>query len=100
MWENGYASLYPRIARLGDLRSPSCTVERFFAEMEQGGTMKTYTVRCEWDSTGWWVVTVPELPGAVSQARRLDQVSGDVAEVVELMTGEKPGTYVIEIETV
>jgi len=34
--------------------------------------MKTYAVRCEWDSTGWWVVTVPELPGAVSQARRLE----------------------------
>jgi len=62
--------------------------------------MKTYTVRSEWDSTGWWVVTVPELPGVVSQARRLDQVAGDVAEVVELMTGEKPGTYAIEIEPV
>jgi predicted RNase H-like HicB family nuclease len=62
--------------------------------------MKTYTVRCERDSTGWWVVTVPELPGAVSQARRLDQVSGDVAEVVELMTGQKPGTFAMEIETV
>jgi predicted RNase H-like HicB family nuclease len=62
--------------------------------------MMTYAVRCGWDSTGWWVVTVPELPGAVSQARRLNQVAGDVAEVVELMTGEKPGTYAIEIETV
>ncbi|MGA3147878.1 MAG: type II toxin-antitoxin system HicB family antitoxin [Acidimicrobiales bacterium] len=62
--------------------------------------MKTYTVRCEWDSTGRWVVTVSELPGAVSQARRLDQVAGDVAEVIELMTGEKPGTYAIEIEPV
>ena len=62
--------------------------------------MKTYTVRCEWDSTGWGVVTVPELLGAVSEARRLDQVSGDVAEVVELMTGEKPGTYAIEVEPV
>ena len=29
--------------------------------------MKTYTVRCEWDSTGWWVVTVLELAGAVSR---------------------------------
>ena len=37
--------------------------------------------------------------GQLSQARRLDQVSGDLAEVVELMTGEKPGTYAIEIET-
>ncbi|MCL5444540.1 MAG: transcriptional regulator [Actinobacteria bacterium] len=62
--------------------------------------MKTYTARCEWDSTGWWVVTVPELPGAISQARRLDQVPGDVAEVVELMTQEKPGTYAINVEPV
>jgi predicted RNase H-like HicB family nuclease len=62
--------------------------------------MKTYTVRREWDSTGWWVMTVPELPGAVSQARRLSQGSGDVAEVVELMTGEKPGKYAIEVEQV
>jgi hypothetical protein len=23
--------------------------------------MKAYTVRCEWDSTGLWVATVPEL---------------------------------------
>ncbi|MDA8072169.1 MAG: type II toxin-antitoxin system HicB family antitoxin [Actinomycetota bacterium] len=60
--------------------------------------MKTYTVRCEWDTTGWWVVTVPELPGAISQARHLDQVPGDVAEVIELMTGERPGTYVLLTE--
>ena len=60
--------------------------------------MKTYTVQCEWDPTGWWVVTVPELPGAISQARRLDQVPGDVAEVIELMTGEKHGTYTLATE--
>jgi hypothetical protein len=38
--------------------------------------MKTCMVPCECDSTGWWVVTVPELPGAASQARCLDQMSG------------------------
>lgn len=68
-------------------------------EMTEQGNMKTYTVRCEWDATGWWVLTVPELPGAISQVRHRNQVPGDVAEVVELMTGEQPGTYAIEIET-
>jgi predicted RNase H-like HicB family nuclease len=100
MWENGSASLYPRIARLGDLRSPSCTVERFFAEREEGRDDEDLHGAMRVDSNGWWVVTVPELPGAVSQARRLEQVSGDVAEVVELMTGEKPGAYAIEVEQV
>ncbi len=55
-------------------------------------------MRCEWDATGWWVVTVPELPGAISQARHLDQAPGDVAEVIELMTGESHGTYVLLTE--
>lgn len=60
--------------------------------------MKTYTVRAEWDTTGWWVVTVPDLPGAITQSRRLDQVSDDVAEVIELMTGETPGSYEIDLQ--
>ena len=43
-------------------------------------------------------MTVPELPGAISQARHLDQVPGDVAEVIEVMTGESHGTYVLLTE--
>lgn len=49
-----------------------------------------FTARCEWDDTGWWVVTVPGLAGAVSQARRLDQVPQNVVEVVSLLTGSRP----------
>ncbi|MPZ26153.1 MAG: transcriptional regulator [Micromonosporaceae bacterium] len=60
--------------------------------------MKTYTVRAEWDTTGWWVVTVPDIRGAITQSRRLDQVAGDVAEVIELMTGETPGSYEIDLQ--
>jgi predicted RNase H-like HicB family nuclease len=60
--------------------------------------VNTYTVRCEWDDTGWWVVTVPDIPGAITQTRRLDQVEKDVAEVIELMTGETPGAYAIELD--
>ncbi len=60
---------------------------------------KTYVVRCEWDDTGWWVVTVPEVPGAVTQSRRLDHVARDLAEVLSLLTGEAPGAYELAVET-
>ena len=48
----------------------------------------SYRVNAEWDSTGWWVVTVPDVPGAITQCRRLDQVPVDAAEVIEIQTGE------------
>lgn len=53
----------------------------------------SYRVNAEWDSTGWWVVTVPDVPGAITQCRRLDQVPADAAEVIEIQTGDevKPG---------
>jgi predicted RNase H-like HicB family nuclease len=60
---------------------------------------KTYVVRCEWDDTGWWVVTVPEVPGAVTQSRRLDHVARDVAEVLSLLTGEAAEAYELAVET-
>ena len=33
---------------------------------------------------GWWAVEVPELPGLFTQAKRLDQVVGMVADAAEL----------------
>lgn len=59
--------------------------------------MTTYTARCEWDPTGWWAVTVPEVPGALTQSRRLDQVPEDAAEAIELMTGATPDDYRLEV---
>lgn len=58
----------------------------------------SYTVHAEWDETGWWVVTVPAVPGAVSQCKRLDQVRVDATEVIEIQTGEEldPTTLTIE----
>ena len=35
--------------------------------------MKTYTARCERDGD-WWIVTVPELDGVFTHAKRLDRV--------------------------
>lgn len=46
-----------------------------------------YRVDAEWDDTGWWVVTVPDVPGAITQTRRLDQVAADAAEIIEIQTG-------------
>ena len=36
-------------------------------------------------SGGWWAITVPELPGVFSQARRLDQVETMAREAIALM---------------
>lgn len=34
---------------------------------------------------GWWTVTVPEVDGAITQAKRLDQVPAMVADAVSLL---------------
>jgi predicted RNase H-like HicB family nuclease len=62
--------------------------------------VKTYRIECEWDETGWWVVTIPEVSGAVTQCKRLDKVPDDVGEVLELLTGKKPGTYELDVHTI
>ncbi|MEX1164319.1 MAG: type II toxin-antitoxin system HicB family antitoxin [Nitriliruptor sp.] len=60
--------------------------------------MTVYDVHATWDDTGWWIVTVPDLgPSAVTQCRRLDQAERDVAEVIELLTGEMPGSYALTL---
>jgi len=57
-----------------------------------------YTVRAEWDDTGCWVVTVPAVPGAISQSTRLDQVRTDAAEVIEIQTGQPVSPKDLDIE--
>lgn len=59
--------------------------------------MSTYDVRAEWDDTGWWVVTVPDVLGAITQCRRLDQVPTDIAEAIGLITGTEPATDAIRL---
>lgn len=36
-------------------------------------------------SGDWWAVSVPEVPGAFTQAKRLDQVPAMVADAVALL---------------
>ncbi|RIJ76635.1 hypothetical protein D1871_11220 [Nakamurella silvestris] len=37
-------------------------------------------------SGGWWAVSVPEVEGLFTQAKRLDQIPAMVADAVELLT--------------
>jgi predicted RNase H-like HicB family nuclease len=45
---------------------------------------KTYTVRYELDETGWWLATVPAIPGCHTQARTLDQAEIRIREAMAL----------------
>jgi len=63
--------------------------------------MKTYTVVAERDDAGWWAVRIPELPGVLTQARRLDQVEGFAREAIELAisVGHAPkGKYAVRVD--
>jgi len=46
--------------------------------------MKSYTVLAERDEAGWWAVRIAELPGVLTQARRLDQVEAFAREAIDL----------------
>lgn len=58
----------------------------------------SYAVHAEWDDTGWWVITVPAVPGAISQCKRLDQVRENASEIIEIQTGQvvDPGSLDID----
>lgn len=45
---------------------------------------RTYTVTAT-RSDGWWVLEAPEVPGAVSQVRRLDQAQDMAREAIALL---------------
>lgn len=48
------------------------------------GEPRAYRVRAV-RSGGWWAITVPELPGVFSQARRLDQVEPMAREAIAFL---------------
>jgi predicted RNase H-like HicB family nuclease len=50
-----------------------------------GGTMATtYRVELDRDETGWWVATVPSVPGAHTQGRSIEQAMNRVREALGL----------------
>ena len=58
---------------------------------------ETHRAAVEWDGRYW--VAVPEA-GGVTQARRLDQLPGRIAEVIYLMSGQEvdPSEIVLDID--
>jgi predicted RNase H-like HicB family nuclease len=57
----------------------------------------TYRVNAEWDNAGWWTVTVPDVSGAITQSRRLEQVPNDAAEAISIQTGLEVDPSKLEI---
>lgn len=45
----------------------------------------TFTAIYERGEDGWWVVTCPEVPGAVSQGETLDEAREMIADAVRLI---------------
>jgi len=58
--------------------------------------MTTYSATCR-RAGSWWAISVPELKGVHTQARRLDQVAGVTQEAIALMLDVDPATIQIEV---
>ncbi|MEU1886994.1 type II toxin-antitoxin system HicB family antitoxin [Micromonospora sp. WMMD987] len=58
--------------------------------------MTKYTAVCV-RSGKWWSISVPELRGVHSQARRLDQVEDMAREAVALMLDVSPRSFEVEV---
>jgi predicted RNase H-like HicB family nuclease len=60
---------------------------------------KTYTARCQ-RAEGWWAISVPELRGVHTQARRLDKVEATVRDAIALFLDVPEDSFDIRIEPV
>lgn len=58
--------------------------------------MTTYSAVCRRVGS-WWAISVPELKGVHTQARRLDQVAGMTREAIALMLDVDPETIQVEV---
>ncbi|WP_329109020.1 type II toxin-antitoxin system HicB family antitoxin [Micromonospora sp. NBC_01699] len=58
--------------------------------------MATYTATCT-RTDNWWAITVAELPGVFSQARRLDQVEAMARDAIAALLDVSPESFDIEV---
>ena len=58
--------------------------------------VKTYTVTTE-RSDNWWAFSVPEIPGAHGQARRLEQVRDQARDVISMMLDAEPDSFEVSL---
>lgn len=59
--------------------------------------MKRYTARAE-RSGSWWAISVPEVKGAYSQARRLDQVEEKARDAIAGVLDVPMRSFVVEVD--
>lgn len=50
--------------------------------------VRTYRVRCELDETGWYAVTIPDVPGCITQARTIPDALEKVRDALALLIGD------------
>lgn len=60
---------------------------------------RTYAVRAERDGK-WWVLTVPDVPGAFSQAARLSDAPTMISEAIAFVAGVPAGSFDVDIQPV
>jgi hypothetical protein len=61
--------------------------------------MQDYRVEAELGQSGrWWVLSVPDVPGAHSQARRLSHAEDVARELISLMTDAPPESFTLHID--
>jgi predicted RNase H-like HicB family nuclease/predicted XRE-type DNA-binding protein len=58
--------------------------------------VSTYTVKAV-RSEGWWGLTVPELPGVVSQVRSLTQAEAYVREAIAFVAGVPADSFAVKV---
>lgn len=59
--------------------------------------MKRYTATCR-RVDNWWAISVPELKGVHTQARRLDQVEDMARDAIALMLDVSPNTIEVDVK--
>jgi predicted RNase H-like HicB family nuclease len=58
--------------------------------------VKTYIASCQ-RSGNWWSISVPEIKGLHSQARRLDQVEDMARDAIALMLDVPAESFAVEV---
>src|ERR1700678_1853646 len=57
---------------------------------------KTYAITTQ-RSGNWWAFSVPEIPGAHGQTKRLDQVKSEARDVVSMMLDVPDDSFDVEL---
>lgn len=55
-----------------------------------------YTMRCERDESGWWVVEVPEVQGCHTQARSLAEARRRIRDALSLFVDDAETAELVE----